>query len=334
LLRRFGDVKKLITQTLDPLLSAFFRDVAHKKTMLQLLQERDAIQGEARNELRRKFLEFDISCVDVLIGKPGTGQADGRIDSLLEQLRLRQLSIEQMETYDRQKAAAEKQRTYNEAQAVATKQTELTNSQVQIRIAENQGEADLMRVRKSAEADLARTQRQAEMTVVTANADLERSRRAAEQVVVTAEAESRKAILAGRGEAAKAMQVGLTDASVLTRKIQSFGDPRLYALALVADHLAHSKQPLVPERVFVAGGSGENGGGPSTGHGLLGMLINLLVAEKAGFSPAEANGHAAAKDAGPMQEFADRMAKEATASVEDAMAVLGKEKAALTPAAR
>ena len=40
-IQRFGDVKKLITQTLDPMLSAYFRDVAHKKTMLELLQERD-----------------------------------------------------------------------------------------------------------------------------------------------------------------------------------------------------------------------------------------------------------------------------------------------------
>ena len=30
-IQRFGDVKKLITQTLDPMLSAYFRDVAHKK---------------------------------------------------------------------------------------------------------------------------------------------------------------------------------------------------------------------------------------------------------------------------------------------------------------
>ena len=31
-IQRFGDVKQLITQTLDPLLSAYFRDVAHKKS--------------------------------------------------------------------------------------------------------------------------------------------------------------------------------------------------------------------------------------------------------------------------------------------------------------
>jgi uncharacterized membrane protein YqiK len=62
-IQRFGDVKKLITQTLDPMLSAYFRDVAHKKTMLQLLQERDGIQTEGRQELRRRFHEFDIECV-------------------------------------------------------------------------------------------------------------------------------------------------------------------------------------------------------------------------------------------------------------------------------
>src|ERR1700721_661060 len=46
-IQRFGDVKKLITQTLDPMLSAYFRDVAHQKTMLELLHQRDAIQQES-----------------------------------------------------------------------------------------------------------------------------------------------------------------------------------------------------------------------------------------------------------------------------------------------
>src|SRR4029453_1592690 len=85
-IQRFGDVKKLITQTLDPMLSAYFRDIAHKKTMLGLLHERDEIQTEARSELLGKFREFDIECVDVLIGKPDTEEKDGKIESLLEQL--------------------------------------------------------------------------------------------------------------------------------------------------------------------------------------------------------------------------------------------------------
>ncbi len=144
-IQRFGDVKKLITQTLDPMLSAYFRDVAHKKTMLELLHQRDAIQAESREELRRKFRDFDIECVDVLIGKPDTAEAGGKIETLLEQLRVRQLSIEQLETYDRQRASADRLRMLNEAQAQAAMQTQLTNSRVQIQIAESQGEADLAR---------------------------------------------------------------------------------------------------------------------------------------------------------------------------------------------
>src|SRR5262245_13757157 len=282
-IQRFGDVKKLITQTIDPMLSAYFRDIAHKKTFLELLQERDHIQKEARDELKKKFRDFDIECVDVLIGKPQTPEGDDKIETLLEQLRLRQLSIEQLETYERQRVAADKLKTLKESEAVASMQTDLTNSVVQVRIAENQGEADLARARKKAE-----------------------------QLVVTAQAEAQQKVLAGRGEGAQQLQVGLSQAAVLMRKISSYGDPRLYALALVAEHLSHSEQPLVPERVFLAGSNGENGHGSTAGSGMLGMLINLLVAEKSGFAPAESD------TANPLKEFAERMQKEALESMQQA----------------
>jgi uncharacterized membrane protein YqiK len=315
-IQRFGDIKKLITQTLDPMLSAYFRDVAHKKTMLELLHQRDSIQVEAREELRRRFRDFDIECVDVLIGKPDTAEAGGKIETLLEQLRIRQLSIEQLETYERQRTAAEKLRLLNEAQAQSTMQTQLTNARVQAQIAESQGEAELARARKqaeqtvvNAEAELARSRRQAEQVVVMADAELAKARKLAEQTVVSAEADSRQRILAGRGEAQKIMQIGLSEAAVLLRKIASFGDPRLYALSGAAEHLAHSSQPLVPERLFVAGGDGtpQNGSAP----GLLGTLISLLVAEKSGFQLTE-NGDIVA-----LKEYADRMANQVMNAIQD-----------------
>ncbi|HUB27135.1 MAG TPA: SPFH domain-containing protein [Tepidisphaeraceae bacterium] len=300
-IQRFGDVKKLITQTLDPMLSAYFRDVAHQSTMLELLQNRDSIQVEAQKQLQTRFRDFDIECVDVLIGKPDTaeGTGIGKIETLLEQLRMRQLSIEQLETYDRQRAAAEKLKTLNEAQAIAAKQAELTNSQIQANIAENQGQADLARARK-----------QAEQTVVVAEAELARSRRQAEQTVVTAQAESQSRILAGRGESTRSLQVGLAEATVLLRSITSFGDPRLYALTKVAEHLAKATQPLVPDRVFISGGAG-NGEASSAGAGMVGMLMNLLVAEKSGFSTADNPEMASLK------ELADKMTKQVMATMEE-----------------
>ena len=234
-IQRFGDVKKLITQTLDPMLSAYFRDVAHKRTMLELLQNRDSIQHEASGELGRKFGNFDIECVDVLIGKPDTEQAGGKIETLLEQLRLRQLSLEQVETYTKQVAAAQTLCTLNEAQAKAQMQTQLSNS-------------------LGADQDCGERSR----------GPARPGRKQAEQVVVTAEAESEQRILAGRGEGARILQEGFSEASVLLRKIQSFSDPRLYALSIVAQGLSKCNQPLVPERVFISGGGGGTGG-PSDG---------------------------------------------------------------------
>ena len=312
-IQRFGDVKKLITQTIDPMLSAYFRDIAHKKTMLQLLQERDEIQQESRDELKRKFREFDIECVDVLIGKPSSPTGDNKIETLLEQLRQRQLSIEQMETYDRQRAASEKLKTLNEAQAIAAKQAELTNSQVQIRIIENQSEAELARSRKQAEQTIVTAQAENQKRILQAEADLVRSKRQAEQTVVLAEADAKQKTLAGKGAASERMQIGLAEAGVLLRKIGSFGDPRLYALSVVAEHLSKSQQPLVPERMFVAGGVGEPGASATggAGAGMMGLLFSLLVAEKSGFKLA---------DDGPelksLREYADKLTQEAIATAE------------------
>jgi hypothetical protein len=103
------------------------------------------------------------------------------------------------------------------------------------------------------------------------------------------------------------MQVGLSEAAVLLRKIASFGDPRLYALSVVAEHLSHSSQPLVPERLFMAGAGDAK---EQAGNGMLGLLLNLLVAEKSGFQPSDNSETAGLKS------MADRMTALAVDSLE------------------
>jgi uncharacterized membrane protein YqiK len=244
-IQRFGDVKKLITQTIDPMLSAYFRDVAHKKTMLELVHSRDEIQGQARAELKARFEQFDIECIDVLIGKPEAKGGDLKIENLLEQLRQRQLSLEQIETYGKQEQAAGKLKDLNNANATATMQEQLTQSKIRIEIISNQAEAELAKARKDAE-----------------------------RRVVTAKADSESVALEGRGKSESVNLIGAAEANVLSQKVQSFGDGRLYAVSLVADSLSHSQQPLVPETVL--------GGGADGQAGLLSTLMSLLVADKLG----------------------------------------------------
>jgi hypothetical protein len=154
-----------------------------------------------------------------------------------------------------------------------------------------------------------------------AEAQLARARKQAEQVIVTAEAQSQERILAGRGEGARILQEGFSEASVLLRKISSFSDPRLYALTIAAQNLARCSQPLVPERVFISGGTGAGGPGADgqaaagsfASNGVFGLLLNMLVAEKSGFNLVD---HPAGSD---LHDFTEKIAKQAMEAIQDAV---------------
>jgi uncharacterized membrane protein YqiK len=256
--QRFGDIKRLISQTLDPIISAYFRDVAQSTQMLDLLTKREEIQQRATAELGRRFKEYDINCVAVLIGRPESQMDAARADQdpiqrLFEQLRLRRLSNEQVETFRKQEEAANKLKELNEAQASAQKQTELTQTRIEIEISGNRGGAQLAEARQLAQRDIAR-----------------------------AEGESKSKELLGRGEASRVSQVGLAEATVNLKKIQAYGDPRLFTLNLVTEQLAKSQQPLVPQSLMMM--AGQDGQGAMNSSSLAGNLIGLLLAEKGGIN--------------------------------------------------
>ncbi|MHC4248743.1 MAG: SPFH domain-containing protein [Planctomycetota bacterium] len=256
--QRFGDVTRLISQTLDPILSAYFRDVAQNTHMLDLLTKREDIQRRATEELGRRFQEYDINCISVLIGRPeskGDQYQPGEdpIERLFDQLRFRRLAKEQVETYAQQEAAAKKLKDLKDAQAAAEKQAQLTQTKIEIEISGNSGEAELAKAQRLAKRDVAR-----------------------------AEGESRAKELLGKGEASRIAQTGLSEAAVFLKKISAYGDPRLFALSGVARELAQSQQPLVPERLLAMGGGAEGGDGRDVSAGLFGRLIALLLADKAG----------------------------------------------------
>lgn len=252
--QRFGDVKRLISQTLDPILTAYFRDVAQSSSMLDLLTKREEIQARATAELGRRFGNYDINCVAVLIGRPeseiaaGSGREDP-IERLFDQLRVRRLAEEQKATFAKQEEAANRLQQLNEANAAAEKQRELTQTRIDIEVAGNRGAAQLAEAESLAKRDIAR-----------------------------AEGESRSKELLGAGEASRIAQIGEAEASVNQQKIAAYGDPRLFALSLLGDQLAKSQQPLVPQQLFALGGEGGQAGASGS---LLTQLLGMLVGEKA-----------------------------------------------------
>src|SRR5262249_19079930 len=151
IIQRFGDVKKLVEQTLDPMVSAFFKNIAQKMTLIELLQNRAAIQQESAEELKTKLESYSLDRKKILIGTPRAPAGDHTIEDILIQLRSRQVAREQIETYKEQERAAIQERALNEAKATAAAQSALTQSLIQIKVHENEGAAALARAQKDAE---------------------------------------------------------------------------------------------------------------------------------------------------------------------------------------
>src|SRR5512143_3715166 len=57
-IQRFGDVRRLVEQTLDPMVSAYFKNIGQTRTLIQLLQDRSAIQQLAGEQMKEKFQQY------------------------------------------------------------------------------------------------------------------------------------------------------------------------------------------------------------------------------------------------------------------------------------
>jgi len=262
-IQRFGDVKRLVEQTLDPMVSAYFKNIGQTKTLIELLQERSGIQRQAGEEMREKFASYSLDLQEVLIGTPRAGEKqDGQsgIEQILMQLRQRQIAVEKVETYKLQEVAAVQERTLREKEAMAQQQANITASALAITVRENEGKAKL-----------AQTHQEAEAIQVSARASAERVRLEGQ-----GEADRIRAI--GFADAEKIKATGLAQAEATAKQVEAFGGPQYQLNAQVltrfAEAVENGRLPLVPQ-VMVGEGNGKGGGG-----NLVEMLLAMLVAEK------------------------------------------------------
>jgi len=234
-IQRFGDVQKLVEQTLDPMVSAYFKNTAQTKTLIELLQQRADIQSLSLADMKDKFATYNLELQEVLIGTPKSPVGNGQIEQILAQLRDRQVAREQIETYERQEAAAVKERTLREAAAVAAQQKSLTESRIAIEIAENNGLAQVKTQTRQGEADAAKIRN-----------------------VALADAERIRAI--GAANANRIELEGEATARAAQKQVEAYGGPEIRLAqeisAQITRAIAEGKLPVVPQ--VVVGGDGRN----------------------------------------------------------------------------
>jgi len=240
-IQRFGDIKRLVEQTLDPMVSAYFKNIGQTRTLIQLIQDRSAIQLQAGVEMKEKFAHYNLELEEVLIGTPSSPVGDTQIETILTQLRSRQVAAEQVETYGQQEKAAVKERELREAQSRAQMQTKMTEAELDISIQSNQGKAEY-----------------------------QRSIQQAAQIRALAEA-----------EAEKIARIGVAQALATEEQVRAYGGPQFQVTQQVmnrfADAIQQSKVDVVP-RIMVTGSNG--GEGSSTSGSVMEGLLTMLLSER------------------------------------------------------
>lgn len=247
IVQRFSDIKLLVEQTLDPMVSAYFRDAAQGFTLLELIQKRTELQQSARTAMQKRFIDYDMNCMEVMIGTPRAARGDERMSMVLDQLRLRQVAVEQAATFEAQEAMQIKARALAEEKAKAEAQPELTRSSIAVQVADNDGKAKLAQATQAAAA-----------------------------VKVTAEAESTRVRVTGAAEAERTRVVGLATAEAIKAQVDASGGPDFQLRRTIVENIneaiQNASQPIVPGIMA----SGKDGDGS-----LVQALLAMTVKDKA-----------------------------------------------------
>lgn len=263
-IQRFGDIKRLVEQTLDPLVSAYFKNIGQTRTLIELLQDRSKIQDLASQQMAEKFATYSLELKEVLIGTPSSGDSNKQIETILTQLRQRQIADEQIETYGRQQKAADKERELREVQAKAQQQTALTESAIAVEVQGNRGRADLAQAQ----------QRAAEIqALATARA---------EEIRIIGEGEAKRTRVVAAAEAERITKVGLAQALATEEQVRAYGGPKFQltqqVMARLSEAIERSGVAIVP-RVLISGADkeGAEGSGMSSP---VGALLAMLLSDK------------------------------------------------------
>ena len=261
--QRFGDIKKLVEQTLDPMVSAYFKNVAQTRTLIELLQDRSEIQRVSAVEMKDKFAGYSLELQEVLIGTPRAAAGNDQIEQILNQLRQRQLADEKVGTYERQVLAAQKERSLREAEAQAKQQTAITESALSIQVQENAGRANL-----------ARSEQEANQTRTLARAE-------ADRIKLLGEGEAAKVVLLAKADAERVTKVGLAQAEAINKQVEASGGAQYQLARQIAERFAEALEKsgvdIVP-KIAIGGGNDAGGSGP------IQALMAMILADKGGLT--------------------------------------------------
>ena len=248
---RFGTLKNLISQVLEPTIGNYFRNSVQESNALDFITSRKQKQELAKEYINIVLNEYNVVGVDTLIGDIIPP------DQLLEPIRKKHIAEQQRLMYEQQKAAEITRKDLENATAEADMQKEVVKSEREVAIAEKHAES----VVKKQEGDSRAIQLKA---IAEAGA-----------TKLRAEAEAEAKTKIGNAEAAVVQAKGLAEAQAYQKQVEALGSENLTRMNVVKE-IANGKVKITPE-IFISGGNGSS----SSVEGLIAMqLMNQLSGTK------------------------------------------------------
>jgi uncharacterized membrane protein YqiK len=220
---RFGSVKNLVSQVLEPTIGNYFRNSAQNSDVIDFLVTRSERQKEAKMHIKNVLDVYNVTAVDTLIGDIVPPE------ELMRTLTDRKIAGEQEKTFTTQKLA---QLTKQDLE----KQTAIANMQAQL-----------------VSADLG-----VEISKKNANASIETARGSGESIKINAEADAFKKKVNGEAEASATLAVGTATAEAYKLAVNAMGENNFSQFKII-EEIGKNKVNIMPQILITGGNSGGSG---------------------------------------------------------------------------
>ena len=231
---RFGSVKNLVSQVLEPTIGNYFRNSAQNSDVIDFLVTRSERQKEAKMHIKNVLDVYNVTAVDTLIGDIVPPE------ELMKTLTDRKIAGEQEKTFTTQKMAQLTKQDLEKQTAIANMQGQLVGADLGVEISKKN-----------------------------ANATIESARGKGESVKIQAEAEAFQKKVNGEAEASATLAVGSATAEAYRLAVDAMGNNN-FAQYKIIEEVGKNKVSIMPQ-ILIMGGK-EGGGGGSI-DALLGMKV-------------------------------------------------------------
>lgn len=230
---RFGSVKNLVSQVLEPTIGNYFRNSAQDSDVIDFLVTRSERQKQAKMHIKNVLDVYNVTAVDTLIGDIVPPA------ELMKTLTDRKIASEQEKTYTTQKSAQLTRQDLEKQTAISDMQKSLVGADLGVEISKKN-----------------------------ANAAIESARGSGESIKIKADAEAYQKEVNGKAEASATLAVGTATAEAYKLSVDAMGSNN-FAQFKIMEEVGKNKVNIMPQILIMGGKDGNS----SPIDALLGMKV-------------------------------------------------------------